>query len=160
MLNTVSNLGRRVRQGLVLALISMAAIAGAAGTAYAKSDEIFTKRDKAVRGYDVVAYFTEGQPVEGSKEFTTEWKDATWQFASQDNLDRFLANPQAYAPQYGGYCAFALSRGSLVSSDPEAWKIVDGKLYLNYNKRVQRRWEEDIPGHISTADANWPSVLD
>ncbi|MEM1255202.1 MAG: YHS domain-containing (seleno)protein [Cyanobacteria bacterium P01_H01_bin.21] len=113
----------------------------------------------AIRGTDPVAYFTEGGPVAGSSEFTYTWNNATWQFASAENRDLFAANPEQYAPQYGGYCAWAVSQGYTAAIDPNAWKIVDGKLYLNFNKGVQRRWERDIPGNITRANANWPEVL-
>ena len=114
----------------------------------------------AIDGTDPVAYFTEGRPVEGSSKFTHDWNGATWRFSSAENRDLFAANPETYAPQYGGYCAWAVSQGYTASTDPDAWKIVDGKLYLNYNQSVQARWEGDIPGHISSANQNWPRVLD
>ncbi|MEM9140466.1 MAG: YHS domain-containing (seleno)protein [Pseudomonadota bacterium] len=113
----------------------------------------------AIDGTDAVAYFTEGKPVEGSKSFTHDWNGATWRFSSAENRDLFAANPEKYAPQYGGYCAWAVSQGYTASTDPNAWKIVDGKLYLNYNRDVQSKWEANVPGHIKSADANWPSVL-
>lgn len=113
----------------------------------------------AIHGTDPVAYFTEGAAVTGSPEFTHDWGDATWQFASAENRDLFAANPQQYAPQYGGFCAWAVSQGYTASIDPNAWRIVEGRLYLNYSPGVQRRWERDIPGNISSADANWPGVL-
>jgi len=113
----------------------------------------------AIDGTDPVAYFTEGRPVEGSSDFTHEWNGATWRFSSEANRDLFAANPEQYAPQYGGYCAYAVAQGYTASTDPEAWKIVDGKLYLNYNKSVQTRWEADIPGYIASGDENWPKVL-
>ena len=113
----------------------------------------------AIRGADPVAYFTEGKAVTGSGEFEYEWNEATWRFSSQENLDLFTANPEQYAPQYGGYCAKAVSEGNLASIDPESWKIVDGKLYLNYSPGVQRQWAEDIPGNIALGDENWPKVL-
>lgn len=114
----------------------------------------------AIDGTDPVAYFTEGKPVPGKREFSHEWNRATWRFSSAENRDLFAANPEKYAPQYGGYCAWAVSQGYTASTDPEAWKIVDEKLYLNYNKSVQANWEKDIPGHIASGDANWPKVLD
>jgi len=123
-------------------------------------DPVFTWRRKAIRGTDPVAYFTEGKPVEGSRRFTHEWRGATWHFASAENRDAFEANPERYAPQYGGYCAWAVSRGYTASTDPKAWRIVDGRLYLNYSKSVQRRWEEDVPGNIAKADGNWPGLRD
>ncbi|MEM7066648.1 MAG: YHS domain-containing (seleno)protein [Cyanobacteria bacterium P01_B01_bin.77] len=113
----------------------------------------------AIRGTDPVAYFTQGGPITGSSEFVYTWRNATWQFASAENRDLFAANPEQYAPQYGGFCAWAVSQGYTAAIDPNAWKIVDGKLYLNYNRGVQRQWERDIPGNISKANANWPGVL-
>lgn len=113
----------------------------------------------AIRGTDPVAYFTEGQPVQGSAEFEYEWQGATWRFSSAEHRDLFAAAPEEYAPQYGGFCAWAVSQGYTAPVDPNAWKIVDGKLYLNVNRGVQQRWERDIPGHIARADANWPGVL-
>ncbi|MBY0356331.1 MAG: YHS domain-containing protein [Rickettsiales bacterium] len=125
------------------------------------ADVIYTGTfsDKAVSGYDTVAYFTDGKPVKGSDKFSTKYKGAVWQFASQAHLDAFKAAPEKYAPQYGGYCAYAIAaKNSLVSSDPEAWKIVDGKLYLNYDKDIQAEWVMDIPGYIKKGDANWPGL--
>lgn len=113
----------------------------------------------AVEGYDVVAYFTQGKPVKGSKSFELEWMDATWRFASAAHRDAFAKAPYKYVPQYGGYCAFGVSRGYAVGIDPNAWKIVGGKLYLNYNADVQKEWQKDIAGHIKKADANWPKIL-
>jgi len=112
----------------------------------------------AVEGYDVVAYFTEGKPVEGDSDHVVEWQGAKWQFASAKNKDLFEADPEKYAPQYGGYCAWAISQGYTASTVPEAWKIVDGKLYLNYSKGVQSTWEQDIPGNIKLANTNWPGI--
>ena len=114
----------------------------------------------AIRGTDPVAYFTEGRPVEGSSDFTHEWNGATWRFASAENRDRFAADPEAYAPQFGGYCAWAVSQGYTASTDPEAWDIVDGKLYLNYSKSVQEQWHRDVPGNIAAGNRNWPKVLE
>ncbi|MEM6613985.1 MAG: YHS domain-containing (seleno)protein, partial [Cyanobacteria bacterium P01_C01_bin.72] len=110
----------------------------------------------AIRGTDPVAYFTEGKAVAGDSKYETEWQDATWRFASAENQKLFESNPEAYAPQYGGYCAKALSEGNVVSTDPQAWSIVDGKLYLNYSLGVQKQWEQDIQGNIELADNMWP----
>ena len=112
----------------------------------------------AVRGTDVVAYFTEGRAVAGSSVFTHDWRGATWRFASAANRDLFAADPDRYAPAYGGFCAFAVSEGYTAPIDPAAWRIVDGRLYLNYDRSVQRRWERDIPGRVARADANWPRL--
>lgn len=113
----------------------------------------------AVSGYDPVAYFTAGKPVEGSKDFTASWMGAEYHFASAANRDRFKADPARYAPQYGGYCAWAVSQGYTAPGDPKVWKIVDGRLYLNYDASVGRTWSADIPGNIAKANANWPKVL-
>ena len=131
------------------------------GIALARSAEIFTGivSATAVGGYDPVAYFTEGKPVEGKRDITHSWKGVTWRFASEKNRDAFKANPAAYAPQYGGYCAWAVSQGYTAKGDPKHWKVVNGKLYLNYDARVQRDWEKDVSGNIVKADKNWPAVL-
>jgi YHS domain-containing protein len=112
----------------------------------------------AVRGTDVVAYVTEGRAVAGSARFAHAWRGATWRFASAAHRDRFAADPERYAPAYGGFCAYAVSEGYTAPIDPNAWRIVDGRLYLNYDRSVQRRWERDIPGRIARADANWPAL--
>jgi len=114
---------------------------------------------KAVKGYDVVAYFTQGKPVEGSSDHEVEWNGATWRFASAEHKNLFAKEPRKYAPQYGGFCAFGVSRGYTVGIEPDAWKIVDGKLYLNYNRDVQVEWMKDIPGYIAKANANWPKIV-
>lgn len=114
----------------------------------------------AIEGYDPVAYFTEGRPVEGKSEFTVEWKGAKWRFSSAESKALFEKDPEKFAPQYGGYCAWAVAQGKTAGIDPQAWKIVEGKLYLNYNKEIQAKWEKDIPGNIEKADKNWPKVLD
>jgi len=113
----------------------------------------------AIRGYDTVAYFTQGKPVEGSEEFATEWQGATWQFSSQEHLDLFTATPEAYAPQYGGYCAYGVAKDGLVKIEPENFSIIDDKLYLNFNDKVQGLWEADIAGFISTADSKFEALL-
>lgn len=113
----------------------------------------------AMGGYDAVSYFTTGKPLQGDARFELSYKGATWRFVSQQNAEAFRANPAAYAPQYGGYCAWAVSQGYTASGDPLVWNIVNGRLYLNYNKSVQANWSTDIPGHIARADRNWPGVL-
>jgi hypothetical protein len=113
----------------------------------------------ALDGYDPVGYFTEGRPVEGSKAFTHDWNGATWRFASAANRDLFAAEPAKYAPQYGGYCAWAVAHGYTADADPEAWAVVDGKLYLNYDKKVQAKWQQDVPALIAKANENWPKLL-
>jgi YHS domain-containing protein len=116
---------------------------------------------KAVSGYDTVAFFTDNKAVKGSKEFSFRYQGADWYFSSAEHLALFKAEPQKYAPQYGGHCAWAVSEKSTkVAADPDFWKIVDGKLYLNYNDDVQEKWLKDIAGHIQQADKNWPAIID
>ena len=137
------------------------AILLSSGVAMAAKPEVYSPSfGDAIRGYDPVAYFTEDKPVKGSDEFVLEYKGATWRFSSAANKQIFEQMPEKYAPQYGGYCAWAVSQGYTASTDPEAWAIVDGKLYLNYSKSVQQQWSQDIPGNIRKADANWPKVLE
>ena len=112
----------------------------------------------AIKGYDPVAYFTQSQAVKGSKEFEIDWMEATWRFASAAHRDAFAADPERYAPQYGDYCAFAVAQGATANIDPQAWRIVDGKLYLNLSKDVQALWLTDVPGNIEKADENWPQI--
>jgi len=128
----------------------------------AAKDKIFTGTfsNLAVSGYDPVAYFQEGKPVTGSDRFTVTWNGTTWRFASAANRDKFPADPDKFAPQYGGYCAWAVSQGYTASSDPEACHVTNGKLYLNYSKSLQSQWQQDIPGNIKKGDANWPEVLE
>lgn len=133
-----------------------------AGTAFAmlKPAPVNASRWRgAIKGYDPVAYFTAGKPVKGASKYSYEWMGATWYFASPEHRDTFAKTPEKYAPQYGGYCAYAVSQGNVAAIDPRAWKIVAGKLYLNYSLRVQKLWEADIPGHIAHADDNWPKLL-
>lgn len=130
-----------------------------AGPAAAASPEVFSTDAGAIRGIDPVAYFTQGGPVAGNDEHMLMWRGATWKFSSADNMAMFEANPEAYAPQYGGYCAYAVSKGGIATTDPEAWTIYEDKLYLNFNLTVRGIWSEDIPGNVAKANANWPSVL-
>jgi YHS domain-containing protein len=142
-------------------LFAAAALAIAPAGAIAGQPEVFTGLvpGVAVGGYDAVSYFNDGGPKQGAMEFMTEWKGAKWYFSSAENLAAFQQNPEAYAPQYGGYCAYAVSQGATAKGEPEAWSVVDGKLYLNFSKEVRGLWREDIPGNIAKANDNWPKVL-
>jgi hypothetical protein len=133
-------------------LISLLA-AGPKSSVNTQSDNL------ALRGYDAVAYFTDGAAVRGLPQFETAWHGARWLFATAAHRDTFLEAPEKYAPQFGGYCAWAVANGYTADGDPEAWKIVDGRLYVNYSKRVQRKWEANIPEYIEKGQANWPTVL-
>lgn len=135
-------------------------LAGAGATAAVEPVYTSLFSNNAVGGHDVVAYFDDGRPVKGSKKHSTNWNGARWLFASAKNLAAFEAEPERYAPQYGGYCAWAVSQGYTAKGNPDNWKIVDGKLYLNYDANVQKTWESDIPGFIRDANTNWPKLLE
>jgi hypothetical protein len=124
----------------------------------AVAQSVYVANGLAIEGYDPVAYFNEAAPRRGEPHIATQWDGARWQFATTANRDLFVANPDAYAPQYGGYCAWAVSQGYTAPIDPDAWRVVDGKLYLNASRSIQRRWEADIPGFITLADAAWPGL--
>ena len=129
-----------------------------AAAAYAAGENNVDASGLALKGHDPVAYFTEKKPVRGKPEFTAAHEGATYRFASAANRDTFAADPAKYAPQYGGYCAFGMAGGYKAQIEPDAWTVVDGKLYLNYNRSVRSQWSSDVPGYILKADANWPTV--
>ena len=138
--------------GLILIMVAGVGTT-AAGTVFNTSDG-----GVAIEGADPVAYFIDRKYVQGSPKFAYDWEGATWHFASKENRKAFAENPETYAPQYGGWCAYAAARGALARIDPEAWTVHRGRLYLNLNKRVRARWKKDIPGEIARADANWPRI--
>ena len=146
---------------VVGAALLLTPLAFPSGFAHAKEARIYTGIVKgvAVGGYDPVAYFTEKKPVAGKADITLEHEGVIWRFGSTANRDAFKADPARYAPQYGGYCAWAVSQGYTAKGDPNVWSLVEGKLYLNYNRSVQTGWEKDTPGNIKKGDANWPRVL-
>ena len=149
------------RRHFLVAGLMLTAAALAPQVAMAGKDKIFTGLVEGVGagGYDVVAYFS-GQSAKGKEDIAAEWGGAIWRFANADNRAAFEADPVKFAPQYGGYCAYAVSKGATAKGDPEAWTVVDGKLYLNFSEGVRETWRQDIPGNISAADANWPKVLE
>jgi YHS domain-containing protein len=112
----------------------------------------------AIEGHDPVAYFTDNRAVLGSGAFTAQYEGSTFKFASAEHRDAFVADPEKYVPQYGGFCAYGTAAGYKAVSDPEAFTIVDGKLYLNYSRSVQAEWVKDIPGYVAKANENWPDV--
>lgn len=128
--------------------------------ALAGQPQTFANRDGAIRGYDPVAYFTVGEATEGKSKYSTKWQGAIYKFSSAENLALFKSDPERYAPQYGGYCAYAVSKGATAKTDPEAWSIVNGRLFLNFSPAIKKRWSQDIPGNIRAADRNWPGVLE
>ncbi len=109
----------------------------------------------AVGGYDPVAFFAVNDAVRGDKKYEFAWNGAKWHFASAENLEKFKADPVAYAPQFGGYCSYAVSRGYTADGDPMTWKIVEGKLYLNYNQKVKEEWEKEQLRFIEDGTRNW-----
>ena len=118
-----------------------------------------TPEGLAIKGYDPVAYFTQNRPVQGSADFEYLWNGAKWRFASAEHRDLFMADPEKYAPRYGGYCAYAISQGKTADIDPDAWTVFEGRLYLNLNKEVQGLWEKNMRGYIHKADEKWPRML-
>lgn len=140
------------------ALVAVASMSAAYGAFAADIDVNADVNDLAIQGYDPVAYFTDAEPTMGSSEFTATYKNAIYHFSSAENRDLFRADPSAYAPQYGGYCAFGVTVEKKLPTDPEAWKIVDNKLYLNLNKDTQKRWLTDVPGYIQSANEIWPEI--
>lgn len=142
----------------MMCVLSVVLLAGF--SVMAQKSATFVQSGKAIRGYDPVAYFSEGKPVKGNEKLVYSWNNADWYFSSQQNLDLFKANPEKYAPQYGGYCAYGLSEGHKAPTDAEAWTIEDGKLYLNYNTDVRKMWIKEKKERIEKADKNWPEVKD
>jgi hypothetical protein len=147
-----------IRLGTAVVLIISVA-AGAPALA-AGPDINATITGLALRGYDPVAYFTDGRPVLGDFTITAQHDGATYRFASEDHKERFLKDPAKYLPEYGGFCAFGTAQGVKVDGDPNVWKIVDNKLYLNLAPAVAKRWEQDVSGNIKTADEKWTVVKD
>ena len=147
------------RRTFLVATVAAVPAAAFVTPAFAAKSPVFQSGGVAINGYDPVAYFTEGKPVEGSPEFTSDWDGAVLQFASAENKAMFDADPDAYAPAYGGYCAYAVSRGYTASTDPDAWSIYEDRLFLNYSRSVRALWRLDKAGHVASGDANWPSVL-
>jgi YHS domain-containing protein len=127
-------------------------------TAPALAGEYYEREGVAIGGYDPVAYFAEMKPVKGLAEFHAEYQGSTFHFSTVANRDTFMANPDKFAPQYGGYCAFGMAKGYKAVIDPAAFTVVEDKLFLNYSSTVRFRWALDIPGYISKANSNWPEV--
>jgi YHS domain-containing protein len=154
------SLNRRHTLLLGTALFFASTAASAAPPVNTLKSGLFGGRsDTAILGYDPVAYFTVGKPVKGRDDLVFEYLGAKWKFSSQAHLDLFKANPQKYAPQYGGYCAYGVSQDHLVSIEPDKFRIVDDKLYLNYDASVQETWLKDPAGYIRQADAKFQALL-
>jgi YHS domain-containing protein len=141
-------LARSLAAALLLLATPLPAVAAASWQGAAEGEP-------ALSGYDPVAYFIAGLPLRGDPKLTHEWQGITFRFSSTETLKAFIADPARYAPQFGGYCAWAASQGRLAKPDPEIWRIVDGKLYLNCSKEAERKWLADVPGNIAKAEAFW-----
>ncbi|MBE9609538.1 YHS domain-containing (seleno)protein [Chitinilyticum piscinae] len=155
-----------VRTSILAALISgFAALAVVPGTALAYDENSTAAvnvdaQGVGLQGYDPVAYFTDKAPVLGNSAYKASHNGVTYHFASKAHRDQFTANPAHYAPQFGGFCAMGVALDKKLDGDPQAWKIVDGKLYLNVNKEVQKKWLEDVPGNLKKANMEWPQIKD
>lgn len=148
---------------LILTLLMSSIVAACAATPGKVSQsrpvaELNLQQGVALRGYDPVAYYAAGMPVAGDPAISIEWHGATWRFSSAEHREAFKADPEHYAPQFGGYCAFAVSRGTTADADPKQWAIVDGKLYVNNNAFAKKLWDQDRPGNIVAGDTNWPLI--
>lgn len=147
---------RRAALGLIVASAALPLLPRAAA---AREPEVFQSGGIAINGTDPVAYVRAQGPVPGSAAHQVSWNGATWQFSSAENAATFQENPETYAPVFGGYCAFAASRGYLAPTIPEAWTIHEGRLYLNANLRARELWLRDVPGNIAKGLENWPGIL-
>lgn len=127
---------------------------------FAQKSAVYVSDEAAIKGYDAVAYFKAQKPVKGSRDLAWNWNNATWYFSTKANLDSFKTSPEKYAPQFGGYCAFGVADGHKAPTDPNAWTIVNDKLYLNYNKDVMKMWRAKQQTYITTADKNWATIKD
>lgn len=153
------------RRTWLIAAVLVVAVAGVAtwqfGTQARGKAEINTidSPGVAIKGFDPVAYFTEGKPQKGSKDHSYQYKGAEWRFVSEANKAKFVADPTKYEPAYGGYCAYGVASGYLVKIEGDAWSIKDGKLYLNYDAGIQAKWSKDPKGYIEKADGRWPKLI-
>ncbi|QNK64763.1 YHS domain protein [Pedobacter sp. PAMC26386] len=127
-------------------------------SARAQKSEIFVTGNKAIRGYDPIAFFKESKPVKGDEKLSYNWKDATWLFSTQQNLDDFKTSPEKYAPQYGCYCAYGTADGHKAPTQTETWTIVGDKLYFNYNNKVKQLWDKNQKALIEKADQQWIDI--
>ena len=147
------------RRHFVAATATLPLAAVLACPAFAATPPVYASDGVAINGFDPVAYFTQGAPVAGDPGITVDWEGALLRFASAENKAMFEAEPEKFVPQYGGYCAYAVSKGATAPTDPEAWTVHNGLLYLNFSTDVRSIWRQDIDGNIAKADENWPGVL-
>lgn len=147
------------RRSLLLATLAIPVVGTVLRPALAGEPEIYAPGGIAISGYDPVAYVREGRAVKGSATHRLMWRGAVWHFATAEAMAAFEMNPYAYAPQYGGYCAYAMTKGTIAPTAPEAFTVDGGRLYLTYSTEVRTIWAEDVAGNVALADAHWPSAL-
>jgi len=147
------------RRDFLTAALSLPVLVGSLQRAAASSPEVFSTHGTAMHGYDPVAYFKTGGPAQGDPTWQLKWMGTIWQFSTAENMQAFEMNPRRFAPHYGGYCAYAMAQGAIATTVPEAWTIVDDRLYLNFSTGVRSIWRRDIPGNITRADGHWPEAL-
>jgi YHS domain-containing protein len=145
-----------LRRNLAICLLSL--FVATAASAASPIAPVNTEHGLAIKGYDPVSYFADGKPMRGSAQFSTSYKGVLYRFASAEHRDRFVAEPEKFVPQYGGYCAYAISLNLIADIDPDEWAIVDNKLYLNNGFFAQTLWSFDKRGNISKGDRYWPLV--
>ena len=143
----------------VLFLAALIIVSNAAGSTMAFAND-YLHSTPGLSGYDPVAYFADGKPMRGNGHHEAIHQGVTYVFVNEDHKKQFIADPDRYLPSYGGYCAYGVAGGKKIVADPEAWKIVEGKLYLNVDKSIQQKWEQDIPGYLKKSEANWPRIKD
>lgn len=148
----------RGRRAFLAQALAWPLVIGAARPVLAGATGFYANGGGAIAGYDPVAYFAEGRAAKGTLGYALRWRAANWYFVSQSNLDAFEMNPDAYAPQYGGFCAYAMTMGRLVATEPEAFTLHQGRLYLTENVAVRDLWRQDMAAYIALADRNWPNV--
>lgn len=162
-MNSISRMPRRGFLAVLAVVASLAVASPKNALAYDEASPSATNIDGhglALKGYDPVSYFEAGRPQAGKEQFTAQHDGAIYRFSSAANRDAFIANPARYVPAFGGFCAMGVALEKKLDVDPQAWKVVDGRLYLNVNKDVQKRWLDDVPGNISLANSNWPKLKD
>ena len=149
---------KRIARLIAAAPLAIALLFGAVAAAQAMAMNVDKATGLAIEGYDPVAYFTDDKAVKGDPMFSAEHNGAVYHFASAEHRDMFKENPDKYAPQYGGYCAYGVAKGVKAAIEPDQFTVLDGKLYLNYDASVQKTWRKDIPGYLMKAEENWPQL--
>lgn len=143
---------------LALPVVSLLSRTAGAGAVVAAIPQVYTREGLAVSGYDSVAYFRDGRLVPGISGYRLKWRGAVWQFASAEHRQAFEMDPKAYAPQFGGYCAYTVAEGRPRKAEPDLWTIHAGRLYLNHDATLQKLWRQDMERYIAAAEKNWAQI--